>query len=152
MHIATVGLIIFKDINFMDSQNFALNKNFCGKISRLRDDPQNFLPHLASTHVVTRCVINLSARQWYKAITFTKIFYAHHWKDTPEPKRTRQWLWALLWLSLKTILYHWTFLSAATIPPEDIALHKLPVGDSKEKLTSRTSVEPFPHQVFNEKI
>ena len=23
-------------------------------------------------------------------VTFTKIFYAHHWKDTPEPKRTQQ--------------------------------------------------------------
>ena len=21
---------------------------------------------------------------------YTKILYAHHWKDTPEPKRTRQ--------------------------------------------------------------
>ena len=24
--------------------------------------------------------------------SYTKILYAHHWKDTPEPKRTRQLL------------------------------------------------------------
>ena len=23
-----------------------------------------------------------------------RYFYAHHWKDTPEPKRTLQWLYA----------------------------------------------------------
>ena len=23
-------------------------------------------------------------------VSYTKILYAHHWKDTPEPKRTRQ--------------------------------------------------------------
>ena len=43
---------------------------------------------------------------------------------------------------------------AATIPPENIVLDILPVGDAKV-LTSRLKcfhIEPFPYQVFYEKF
>ena len=35
--------------------------------------------------------------------SYTKILYAHHWKDTPEPKRTRQ---LLRWLTLARVSYY----------------------------------------------
>ena len=43
----TVRLIVFKDIKFVDSQNFALNKNFHGKIQGYIDNPQSYLPYVA---------------------------------------------------------------------------------------------------------
>ena len=66
-----------------------------------------------------------------------RYFYAQHWKDTPEPKRTRQWLW---YFALATIendsyyyllatIYHWASLLAVNTPPENIALDKFPVCD-----------------------
>ena len=69
----------------MDSQNFALNKKFCGKIFEVIDNPQNYLPHVRSTQrqdVQLICVLVTDSRTLH---AFTPM---HHWKDTPELKRT----------------------------------------------------------------
>ena len=83
--------------------------------------------------MATRCVINLSTCQWPEAIAFIEIFYAHHWEETPEPKRTQQWLWYF-----QCCGYHWKWYSkllllnlliSSNYSPEDIDLNKLPVGN-----------------------
>ena len=65
--------------------------------------PAKFLPHVATS------VIDLLD------IKFTKIFYAHHWKDPRAEKNPTIYKIVLLWLLTKTILndsyYRWTCAS-----------------------------------------
>ena len=56
------------------------------KISKLWTT-RKIIYHTYVAHA-TRCVIDSSTSQWFEDIAFMPI---HHWKDTPEPKITKQW-------------------------------------------------------------
>ena len=79
----------------MNSQTFALNKNFCGKNFEVIDNPRNYLLHVRRTWRQDVRLLSVIRRHH----NYTEIFYAHaplerHCKAEENPTMT---LLSLAW-------------------------------------------------------